>query len=157
MEIKEALTAGISGTTFMTVFSCAAAKVTGEDFSEPERLGQLANRIIPTLNKKESELGGWVGHYSVGLAFATAYVALWRQSKLKPSFENDLCVGSISGIIAVGVWKLMFKLHPLPPRLSFSNYYAQLIPAHVVFAIFAGLSYRMLKNERQELTTHEIS
>jgi hypothetical protein len=49
----------------------------------------------------------------------------------------------------VVIWKTTFKLHPVPPRMSFNKYYLQLIPAHVVFAVFAGLGYNLLKRSRE--------
>ena len=145
MKTKETLISGLTGTTFMTLFSYLVSMVAKENFSEPERLGQLSHRLLPVLNKKQSQASGWAEHYGVGLIFAAAYVTLWENKKPEPSFKNDLLIGGVSGLIAVGIWKTTFKLHPLPPRLSFDQYYTQLVPAHVVFAIFAGLGYRMLK------------
>ena len=157
MKGKETLIAGFTGTTFMTLFSYLVSAIAKENFSEPERLGQLTHRLLPVLNKKESQLSGWAGHYGVGLAFAGAYVALWEKRKIEQSLKNDLLIGGISGIIAVGIWKTTFKLHPLPPRLSFDQYYVQLVPAHVVFAIFAGLGYRILKKHDQKRVEKELS
>jgi hypothetical protein len=144
MKAKEILFAGISGTTFMTAFSYAVSAVEKENFSEPERLGQLANRLLPAINKKENQLIGWSAHYGVGLLFSTAYDWFWSRKRLKPSFKNNLVLGGISGLAAVAIWKTTFKMHPLPPRLSFDKYYLQLVPAHIVFAVFAGLAYGLL-------------
>jgi uncharacterized membrane protein len=99
---------------------------------------------LPTINKKENQLIGWSAHYGVGLLFSTAYDWLWSRKRLKPSFKNNLVLGGISGLAAVAIWKTTFKLHPLPPRLSFDKYYLQLVPAHIVFAVFAGLAYGLL-------------
>gem|GEM_PF-5158401 len=39
-----------------------------------------------------------------------------------------------------------FRIHQLPPALRFNKYYLQLVPpAHVVFALFAGLGDKLLK------------
>ncbi len=145
MKAKDVLTAGITGTTFMTLFSYLVSVADGENFSEPERLGQLADRLLPTLNKEQSQALGWLGHYGVGLLFSLVYVELWRRRWPKSSIKNNLLIGGISGIIAVAIWKTTFKMHPLPPALSFNKYYLQLIPAHVVFAVFAGIGYQLLK------------
>ncbi|MGF7079379.1 hypothetical protein [Mucilaginibacter sp. UYCu711] len=145
MKAKDVLTAGITGTTFMTLFSYLVSAADGENFSEPERLGQLADRLLPTLSKEQCQALGWLGHYGVGLLFSLVYVELWRRRWPKSSIKNNLIVGGISGIIAVAIWKTTFKLHPLPPALSFNKYYLQLIPAHVVFAVFAGIGYQLLK------------
>jgi len=145
MKTGNVLLAAAVGTGAMTLFSYLVSMVAKENFSEPERLGQLSHRLLPVLNKKQSQASRWAEHYGVGLIFAAAYVTLWENKKPEPSFKNDLLIGGVSGLIAVGIWKTTFKLHPLPPRLSFDQYYTQLVPAHVVFAIFAGLGYRMLK------------
>lgn len=129
----------------MTLFSYLVSIADGENFSEPERLGQLADRLTPKLNKQQSQALGWLGHYAVGLLFALVYVELWHRGKLKPDFYTCLWLGGLSGIFAVAIWKTTFKLHPLPPSLSFNKYYLQLIPAHMVFAVFAGIGYRILK------------
>lgn len=132
----------------MTLFSYMVSIAENENYSEAERLGQLIHNLYPILNKREKLVAGWVAHYLVGLAFATAYVQLWEKKKLKPSFKNNLIIGGISGLVAVGIWKLTFKMHPLPPRLNFNKYYLQLVPAHVVFGIFSGLGYMTLKKMR---------
>jgi len=143
-KAEEIVVSGTLGTTFMTLFSYLVSAADGENFSEPERLGQLAHRLVPMLDKKQSQALGWLGHYGVGLLFAMVYVELWRRRRPKSSIKNNLIVGSISGLVAVAIWKTTFSLHPLPPRLSFSKYYAQLVPAHVVFAVFAGVGYQAL-------------
>ena len=145
MKVKETLIAGITGTTFMTMFSYLVSELEKENYSEPERLGQLTHRLLPATSRKETQFIGWAGHYGIGLLFARLYLLLWETKKLKPSFKNNLLIGGISGIVAVGIWKATFELHPLPPKLNFKKYYLQLIPAHVVFAIFSGIAYNLLK------------
>jgi hypothetical protein len=147
MKAKEILAGGITGTTFMTLFSYLVSLADDENFSEPERLGQLVGRLVPKLDKQQSQALGWLGHYGVGLLFALVYVELWRCGKLKPDLKTSLWLGGLSGLLAVVVWKTTFKMHPLPPSLSFNKYYLQLIPAHMVFAVFAGVGYQILKNK----------
>lgn len=143
MKAKEVLIPGTTGTTFMTLFSYLVSLAEGENFSEPERLGQLAGRLLPKLDEEQSQALGWLGHYGVGLLFALVYVELWRSGKLRPDWKTSLWVGGISGLVAVAIWKSTFKMHPLPPKLNFDKYYLQLVPAHVVFALFAGIGYRL--------------
>lgn len=139
--------AGVTGTTLMTLFSYLVSLAEGENFSEPERLGQLAGRLIPKLDKEKSLALGWLGHYGVGLLFALVYVELWRDGKLKPDWKTNLWLGGISGLFAVAIWKTTFQLHPLPPALRFNQYYLQLVPAHIVFAVFAGIGYQILNKK----------
>lgn len=148
MKAKDVLVSAITGTTFMTAFSYLVSELDDKNFSEPERLGQLAKRLLPILNKEEKLITGWAAHYLVGLLFALTYVELWTQGKVKPTLGQTLLLGGVSGILAVAIWKTIFKLHPLPPSLSFNKYYLQLIPAHVVFALFAALGYRLLNSTK---------
>lgn len=145
MKAKDVLTAGITGTTFMTLFSYLVSVAEEENFSEPERLGQLADRLLPKLSKEQCQALGWLGHYGVGLLFALVYVELWRRRWPRSSIKTNLIVGGISGLMAVAIWKTTFKMHPFPPALNYNKYYIQLVPAHVVFAVFAGIGYQLLK------------
>lgn len=154
MKTKEILAGGLTGTTFMTLFSYLVSLADGENFSEPERLRQLAGRLVPKLDKQQSQALGWLGHYGVGLLFALVYAELWRSGKLKPDLKTNLWLGGLSGLLAVAVWKTTFKMHPLPPSLSFNKYYLQLVPAHVVFAVFAGIGYQILK-QTNHATDHQ--
>jgi Protein of unknown function (DUF2938). len=148
MKAKDVLVSAITGTTFITAFSYLVSELDDKNFSEPERLGQLAKRLLPILNKEEKLITGWAAHYLVGLLFALIYLELWTQGKVKPTLGQTLLLGGVSGILAVAIWKTVFKLHPLPPSLSFNKYYLQLIPAHVVFALFAALGYRLLNSTK---------
>ncbi|QEC74748.1 hypothetical protein [Mucilaginibacter ginsenosidivorax] len=147
MKTKEILVSGIAGTSFMTLFSYLVSLADGENFSEPERLGQLVGRLIPKLDEKQSQALGWLGHYGVGLLFSLVYVELWREGKIKPDWKTNLCLGGISGLIAVAIWKSTFKMHPLPPKLNFDKYYLQLVPAHVIFALFARIGYQLIRKK----------
>jgi hypothetical protein len=154
MNAKEVLVSGITGTTFMTLFSHMAGDIADENFSEPNLLGKLFDRVVPGSSKEVSTIVGWKAHYLIGILFALVYAELWDKEKVKPSIKNGLLLGGISGIAAIAVWKTTFKLHPAPPGINFKNYYIQLWAAHVVFGLFSTLAYQLIKdreqNERQE-------
>ena len=146
-KTKKITIAGITGTAFMTLFSYIVSMVKKEDFSEPEHLATMLHRLVPGTSKKLNQIAGWNAHFAVGLLFATAYVELWEAGKIKPSVKNAVLLGAVSGLLAVAVWKLTFKMHPLPPWINYNKYYIQLVPAHVVFALFATLAYRLWQNQ----------
>lgn len=145
-KLEKAALEAIAGTSMMTLFSYMVSVAAKENFSEPEHLATLIHRLLPQ-TKKLSKVQGWTAHYLVGLVFAAVYTELWERRKLKPSALNALMLGAVSGAVAVGVWKLTFKMHPSPPWIKYNKYYAQLVPAHIVFALFATLTYRQLKAE----------
>lgn len=153
-KLEKIAVTGVTGTSFMTLFSYLVSHIERENFSEPEHLGTLIHRLLPG-TKKLNQVQGWAAHYAVGLLFATVFTELWERQKAKPSLKNALLLGGISGALAVGVWKLTFKLHPAPPWIKYTKYYTQLVPAHVVFALFATISYRLIKQtESKGNSTH---
>lgn len=153
-KVEKIAISGVAGTSFMTLFSYLVSLIEKENYSEPEHLGTLIHRLLPG-TKKLNQAQGWATHYAVGLIFAAAFTELWERKKIKPSLKNALMLGSISGALAVGVWKLTFKLHPAPPWIRYTKYYTQLVPAHVIFALFATISYRLIKQiESKGNSTH---
>jgi hypothetical protein len=145
MKAKEALIPGIVGTTFMTVFSHLAGDIAQENFSEPDLLSKLFNRVVKESPRELSTLVGWKAHYLIGVLFALAYAELWDKKKVKPSIKSGLLLGGLSGIAAIAVWGTAFKLHPAPPGINFKKYYAQLWVAHVIFGVTSTLAYQMMK------------
>jgi hypothetical protein len=155
-KLEKIAVAGIAGTSFMTLFSYLVSVIEKENFSEPEHLGTLIHRLLPG-TKKLNQAQGWVAHYAVGWLFATAFIELWERKKLKPSLKNALLLGGISGALAVGVWKLTFKIHPAPPWIRYTKYYTQLVPAHIVFALFATINYRLIQRMEKRTFTKKLA
>ena len=140
---KIAITA-LTGTTFMTADSYLMSLIFGENFREPEHLQTMIDRLAPNLSGHAKSIAGWGAHYAMGFVFAAVYVELWESGKVKHNFRNALIFGLVSGILGFLIWKATFKVHPLPPWLNFDHYYLQRIPAHLVFAVFGTLAYRLL-------------
>ncbi|MBK0378487.1 hypothetical protein [Mucilaginibacter segetis] len=58
MKSKEVIISGVTVTSFMTLFSYLVSLADGENFSEPERLGQMSGRFLPKLDKRQSQALG---------------------------------------------------------------------------------------------------
>jgi hypothetical protein len=144
---KIAVTA-LTGTTFMTADSYLMSWLFGENFREPEHLATMIGRLAPNLCGKAKRIAGWGAHFAMGFVFASIYVELWESRKIKHNFRNALVLGLVSGILGFLIWKGTFKVHPLPPWLNFDHYYLQRIPAHVVFAVFATIGYRLINHDK---------
>jgi hypothetical protein len=144
-KVEKTLLTGIMGTNFMTLFSYLVTKLTEEEFTEPEHLSTMIHRLLPGTPKKMNHMVGWTAHYGVGILYAAVFVELWEARKIKHTVKNAIIVGALGGALAVLIWKTTFKLHPLPPWINYGKYYIQLVPAHVVFAIFATITYRIIK------------
>ncbi len=159
MKPEEILIPGIAGTTAMTFFSKAIGELADENFSEPDLLNKLYHRLAPTESEPMAKAVGWLAHYSVGLAFSTAYNYFWNKKLVKASGKNSIWLGALSGVLAIGVWKTAFSVHPLPPGINFKKYYAQLFFAHIVFAMFATFAYQQIKKhelEHQQQSSEEL-
>lgn len=137
MHTKSVVTAAVTGTSIMTLFSEVVSKIKGSNYNEAQILGELLNRITP-LNKKQAEVAGWIAHYAVGIAFAAVYAAYLEKTKRKPTLLNSMIYGALSGLAGAAIWHATFKAHPNPPGVDLKNYYKQLVLAHVVFGITAG-------------------
>jgi hypothetical protein len=146
--LAKVLFAGLTGTTFMTLFSYLVSETKEENFKEPELLGKLLYRLIPDLNKQNSRFAGWSLHYVVGFIFAFLYARLWEERKIKPTVESGLMLGGLSGVLAIIVWKSTFKLHPLPPKIYAGKYYGHLLITHFIFGAFAVLGYKLWAGDR---------
>jgi len=81
----------------------------------------------------------------MGFVFAAVFVELWETGKIRYNLRNALILGLASGMLGLLIWKGTFKIHPLPPLLHYTDFYIQRIPAHVVYAVFATLTYRMIR------------
>lgn len=138
------ITAGICGTSLMTLYSYLLSEDKNKNFKEPKLLGILVERIFPRLNRRKSQLAGWLLHYAVGFVFCAAYAKLWK-SKTPLMDHYGIVPGAASGLIAVAVWRSAIKLHPRPPRTNYKKFYGQLIPAHMIFAVTASAAYHLHK------------
>jgi len=148
MKAEDIILPGITGTTFMTIFSQVVGEIEDENFSEPDLLAQLYHRLQPGKTEANAKTAGWVGHYAVGTMFSAAFNALWVNKLVKASGKNGVWLGAVSGALAIAVWKNTFKMHPLPPGINFKKYYTQLFFAHIVFALFATAAYQQIKKKR---------
>ena len=154
-KISKTALSGIGGTTVMTAGSALMSLMMNENFREPEHLGTMIGRVAPFLSKKAQLLAGWGAHYGMGFVFAAVYVELWETGKIKHTIKNGLILGFLSGVLGMLVWKGTFKAHPLPPFINKSNFYIQRIPAHIVFAVFATISYRLIKAQEEEAAVEQ--
>ncbi|MBB5394750.1 hypothetical protein [Mucilaginibacter sp. AK015] len=152
---KTALSA-IGGTSVMTLSSHLMSEIFGENFREPQHLATMIGRLAPALSKNAKQIAGWGAHFAMGFVFAAVYVELWETRKIKHTILNGVILGLVSGVLGFLIWKGTFKAHPLPPLMRFDHYYLQRIPAHVVFAVFATITYRLIKsNEESSSVTDE--
>jgi len=155
-QLTRTLLSAIAGTTVMTADSELMSLVFGENYREPQHLATMIRRLAPGLSKHAAKIAGWGAHYAMGIVFAAVYVELWERKKIAHSIKNGLLLGAVSGILGFIIWKATFKAHPMPPWINYDHYYLQRIPAHIVFAVVATLTYRLTLKDRQESDMTEM-
>ncbi|SES30859.1 hypothetical protein [Pedobacter rhizosphaerae] len=147
-KVGRILISAICGTSMMTVSSKLMSLI-GQNFSEPHHLGKMISRLDPVFSKNTDKALGWTAHLGMGAAFCSVYSSLF-DSGVKPNLKNSILLGLISGAVGMGIWKATFKLHPFPTSINPGRFYLQRMPAHIVFAVFATLSYRLLVQQKEE-------
>ncbi len=139
------LIAGVVATTAMTIFSYVYAKLQSKQFREPELLNNLMERssIIP-LSPSNNHVLGWFVHYSIGFVFAAIFFLFWELTTFSPGWSSGSIMGFAAGLVGIVGWKFMFKINDNPPEIDFSQFYFQLVVAHIVFGITAALIFAHL-------------
>ncbi|TZF84899.1 hypothetical protein FW774_07960 [Pedobacter sp. BS3] len=148
MKTANIISGGVVGTTAMTLFSYLVSAHKHKNFKEPLVLSQLTKKLMPALRNEYCHTAGWAMHYGAGIAFTGAYSYLWENKNVRPGLKNALLLGAVNGVLAVGVWKSVFRMHPNPPAIHFNRYYGHLVMAHLVFATFATMGYHALESYR---------
>lgn len=143
-KLAKIAVAGATGTTVMTAGSELMSFLLKENFSEPDHLETMVSRVAPHLSKDAKKIAGWGSHFAMGFVFATIFVELWDQKKIKHNLKNALILGTLAGVFGALIWKGTFKAHPLPPWIKYSRFYLQRIPAHIIFTVGATLAYKLM-------------
>lgn len=136
MEWKQLVMAGVEGTTFMTAFSYLVSLLTRDNFREPDLLGKFYRGWFPSMNIQPAEIAGWITHYQLGIVWTLAYRQILK--KLPASRIARLSFGLLSGIIAVVVWRWLFRINPSKPRINYREFYIHMLAAHIVFSLTAS-------------------
>lgn len=145
--IGKIILSGVVGTIFMTLYIRKKSKDEHQQFMQPVLLNKLIDKSknLPDIKNKENNPAGWILHYGAGISFVTAYRILAKKVLFKPTITKILLTGTVSGLIGIVIWKTMFKEHHRPPQNNRFDYYRELLLAHIVFSLFAILSYKSLE------------
>ncbi len=131
---------GVAGTAAMTAFSYAVSKEERENFKEPNILGKMILKAVPSLGEKKAQIMGWVLHGVAGLVFSAVYKKLLVG---RPTLLKGLIYGGTSGIPAILLWNTLIELHPNPPKdVEKKKYFGHLLLAHIVFGGVSFLIYK---------------
>jgi len=139
--LLQILVATIAATSAMTLFSYVVSASFRELYKEPVLLTFLLAQFKIEVSLKSKATLAWLLHYFIGFIFVLIYHLLWGNNILKLSLLNAVLLGSISGIIGIIGWMIMFRLADYKPNIDFKGYYIQLFFAHIIFGLVAALFY----------------
>ncbi len=134
MKKVNVLLGAVAGTAAMTLFSYFLSDKKDKEFKEPELLGKMVNRAFPSVDKMPAQIAGWMMHGSMGFLFAYVYKELLVNLQFNRDLPDDIFIGVINGLVGVLIWKLVFSIHPDPPKIQFSKFYQHLILAHIIYS-----------------------
>ena len=136
---------GVIGTLAMTAFMYLYAYSTSHFTKVIHILGNMLvgerNYYSPT---KSAFLVGMAAHFGVGILFSFAYFLLWNWGIFRIDLIDSILIGSISGVLAVVVWKSYLKLHTHPPQINLLHYFTALFIAHIIFAVVSVYVFRII-------------
>lgn len=145
-QVISALALGtLTGTSLMTLFSYIVGRLRNRQFTEPV----LLNRVLCGFGilkeyQLEKNIAGWVIHYFVGLVFLLIYYFIWSRTPLDPTLKTALVLGALSGFAGIIGWAIVFRIQSVPANIKVSEYYTQLFVAHVIFALTATGTFRLM-------------
>ncbi|WP_378187068.1 hypothetical protein ACE939_01810 [Aquimarina sp. W85] len=129
-------------TLMMTAFSYLASYIRKRQFKEPELLTILMHRHFKiNSDKRTTNLPGWVLHFLLGYLFLFIYDSCFVYTSIEPSLGWSFIVGIGMGILGIIGWQIIFAINPNPPKVTFHEFYIQLVIAHVIFALIGYLGY----------------
>jgi len=134
MKTGNVLLGAVAGTAAMTLFSYFLSGKKDKDFKEPKLLGKMVKRAVPSIGERPSEIAGWMMHGSMGLIFAFTYKKLLEDLQIRRDLPDHIFIGAVNGVLGVLIWKLVFSLHPDPPKIDFKRFYQHLILAHIIYS-----------------------
>lgn len=142
--LLQIVVATIAATSAMTLFSYVISASFRELYKEPVLLTFLLTQVKIDLSLKSKATLAWLLHYFIGFIFVVIYHFLWVNNILQLSLWSAFLLGSISGIIGITGWMILFRLTDYKPDIDFKGYYIQLFFAHIIFGLVAALFYYLI-------------
>ncbi|WP_010230884.1 hypothetical protein [Gillisia marina] len=138
MEITRIFVSGFVATSAMTAFSYIVSNIRNKQFREPELLNKLLSKSnFFRLELSKTSIAGWILHYIIGWIFVVLFELIWNIELIPLSVLSGILLGFAAGIIGVLGWQIMFSLNKNVKKIKWSEYYFQLIIAHIIFGICA--------------------
>jgi len=144
MEFVKIITGGVVGTLLMTFFSYLCGHLFSREFGEPRLLNKLLDKSPwSQSNIKENSVLGWALHMVTGIVFAWIIDIYFVLADTAPNWSVGAIIGFGLGVLGILGWQIVLSLHPQPPKLELPEFFAQLLIAHIIFALGTVLVFRV--------------
>jgi hypothetical protein len=130
----------LAGTTALTTTSYKLSELRDKQFREPELINSFLKKKLGLKIAKDHP-NGWIIHFIIGALFLAAYDKVWSINGMSKSVKGDLLLGTMTGLIGIGAWKLISKLEPRIKALKRDEYYVQLFISHIIFSLASSTVY----------------
>jgi hypothetical protein len=129
----------------MTLFSYVISASFRELYKEPILLGYCLTKLNISLSRGLKTVFGWVIHYFIGFLFVLGYHLVWENEIMEKTWKSGLILGTVSGLIGILSWAIIFKINDCKPNIDFKGYYLQLFVAHIIFSMAALAVYKLFQ------------
>ncbi len=141
---------GILATALMTVFMYLVTFLTRRPYKVVKILGTIltfqTTEERGLSDKPSAIIIGIIAHYFVGILFAYVFFNFIKENALDPKLAYALVFGLGAGVLGILVWKIIYILHPYPPRIPLREYFVNLMIGHFLFGLGMWLSYNWYLN-----------
>lgn len=141
--IVQLILISIGATSAMTWFSYFISKKFQKEYKEPIILATVFSEFHFEASGGIKRKLGWMVHFFIGFLFVVGYHIILDENILPITIPSAIWLGTISGIIGIIGWMIIFKNTNYKPRIDFVGYYIQLFFAHIIFALVAVFLYYM--------------
>lgn len=135
--------AAFSATNLMTTFSYLMAGHYNTLFLEPVALNNILRKLKLCIPGKYEKFSGWAAHYLIGLAIVAIYEFIWCFTIIKFGWISGLLLGFATGLLAILAWQQIFKLPSREKHVATTEYYIQLVLAHLIFALAVVAAFKL--------------
>jgi H+/Cl- antiporter ClcA len=136
MNLKIILS-GLFGTLAMTLFVNLVAAI----FKKPLHAVKILSRMLQRGDNTDSRQKKYIKyaiasvvHYSIGVGFAYVFSFLLQQQVIELKLSHAILFGSLAGLTGILGWRIVFAIHPNPPKLELSHYLLVIWLGHLIFA-----------------------
>lgn len=129
---------GIAGTLAMTLFIEFICLLTHKPFHVIRILAYMipfGRSVVSTNARRMIYVAAVEIHYAIGVLFTFCFKQCIQSNLMEFTFSNALLFGALAGFVGIIGWRIVFAVHPEPPKIRLSQYLTVIWIGHIVFSI----------------------